>query len=94
MPTFYQNYLAIRNTAEVKGVKPIVRSQSFLVVSAVNPLVAFYDIHIYPYIIQEYLSLSSKGKGTLVFSVPDTRDNKIYENILKPLSEKFTEVKL
>jgi hypothetical protein len=43
---FYQNYLAMRNTADVTGGKPIaLRSQSISGISAVNPLVAYYDIH-------------------------------------------------
>jgi hypothetical protein len=37
---------AVKNTADVTGGKPIaVLLQSISVVSAVNPLVAFYDIH-------------------------------------------------
>jgi hypothetical protein len=45
-PTFYQNYLATKNIADVTGGKPIVDwSQSISGVSAINPLVAFYDIH-------------------------------------------------
>jgi hypothetical protein len=45
--TFYQNDLAIRNTADVTGGKPIaVCSQSISGVSAVNLLVAFPDIHV------------------------------------------------
>jgi hypothetical protein len=45
-PTFYQNYLAMRNTANMAGGKPIaVWSQTISGVSAINPLVAFYDIH-------------------------------------------------
>jgi hypothetical protein len=44
-PTFYQNDVAIRNTADVTGGKPIaVSSQSTSGVSAINPLVADYDI--------------------------------------------------
>jgi hypothetical protein len=40
------NYLAISNTADVIGGKPIaVWSQSTSGVSAVNPLAAYYDIH-------------------------------------------------
>jgi hypothetical protein len=36
----------MRNTADVTGGKPIaVLLQSILGVSAINPLVAFYDIH-------------------------------------------------
>jgi hypothetical protein len=46
MPTFYQNYLATRKTADVTSGKPIaVWSQSISDVSAINPLVAFYGIH-------------------------------------------------
>jgi hypothetical protein len=46
MLTFYQNYLAMRNTADGTGDKPIVvRSQSISDVSAVDPLVALYNIH-------------------------------------------------
>jgi hypothetical protein len=41
-----QNDLAMRNTVDVTGGKPIaVSSQSISGVSAINPLVAFYDIH-------------------------------------------------
>jgi hypothetical protein len=44
--TFYQNELAVRDTADVTGGKPIdVWSQSISGGGAVNPLVAFYDIH-------------------------------------------------
>jgi hypothetical protein len=40
----YQNYLAMRNTADVTGGKPTaVLLQS--ISGAINPLVAFYDIH-------------------------------------------------
>jgi hypothetical protein len=43
--TFYQNYLAMSNTADVTG-KPIaVWSQTISDVNAINTLVAFYDIH-------------------------------------------------
>jgi hypothetical protein len=43
---FYQNYLAISNTADVTGAKLIaVLSQSILGVNTINPLVAFYGIH-------------------------------------------------
>jgi hypothetical protein len=45
-PTFYQNYLAMRNTADVTGGKPIaVWLQYISGGDAVNPFVAFYDIH-------------------------------------------------
>jgi hypothetical protein len=43
--TFYQNDLAIRNTTDVTGELITVRLQSISGVSAVNLLVAFYDIH-------------------------------------------------
>jgi hypothetical protein len=44
-PTFYQNYLAMSNTADVTG-KPIaIWSQSISGLSVMNPLVAFYDMH-------------------------------------------------
>jgi hypothetical protein len=44
---FYQNYLAMSNTADVTGDGDglAVWLQSTRGVSAVNPLVAFYDIH-------------------------------------------------
>jgi hypothetical protein len=43
---FYQNYLLTRNTANVTGGKYIaVRSHSISGASAVNPLLAFYDIY-------------------------------------------------
>jgi hypothetical protein len=39
-------YLVMRNTADVTGGKPIaVLLQSISGVSAINPLVAFYDVH-------------------------------------------------
>jgi hypothetical protein len=45
-PTFYQNYLAMSNTADLTGGKPIALwSQSISGVNAINPLVALYDIH-------------------------------------------------
>jgi hypothetical protein len=45
-PTFYQNLLAMRDTADVTGGKPIaVLLQSISGVGAINPLVAFYGIH-------------------------------------------------
>jgi hypothetical protein len=43
---FYQNYLAMKDTADVTGGKPIaVLFQSISGVSGINSLVAFYDIH-------------------------------------------------
>jgi hypothetical protein len=44
--TFCQNDLAVRNTADMTGGKPIaVRLQSISGASAFNPLVGFYNIH-------------------------------------------------
>jgi hypothetical protein len=44
--TFYQNYLAMRNAADMTGGKLIaVWSQSISGASAIDPLVAFYDTH-------------------------------------------------
>jgi hypothetical protein len=46
IPTFYQNDLAVKNTADWIGGKPVaVWSQLISSVRAINPLVAFYDIH-------------------------------------------------
>jgi hypothetical protein len=43
---FYQNYLAMSNTADATGGKPIaIWSQSIPGANAINPLVASYDIH-------------------------------------------------
>jgi hypothetical protein len=58
----------MRNTADVTGGKPIaVLLQSILAVRAINPLVAFYDIH------------GGKREVLFFYFVPDTtRDiNKI-----------------
>jgi hypothetical protein len=38
-PSFYQNYFAMRNTADLKGGKPIT-----VLLHSINPLVAFYAI--------------------------------------------------
>jgi hypothetical protein len=55
----------MRNTADVTGGKPIaVFLQSISGVSAINPLVAFYDIH------------GGKREVPFLYFVPDTtRDN-------------------
>jgi hypothetical protein len=69
---FYQNCLAMRNTAEVTGGKPIaVGSQSISSVSAISPLVAFYDIH-------------GRKREVLFFCfIPDTtRDMRYYRYLL------------
>jgi hypothetical protein len=43
-PTFCQNYLAMRNTADVTGDNSIaIWAQSISDVSAINPFIAFYD---------------------------------------------------
>jgi hypothetical protein len=55
----------VKNTADVTGSKPIaVLLQSISGVSAINPLVAFYDIH------------GGKREALFFYFVPDTtRDN-------------------
>jgi hypothetical protein len=65
---FYQNYLAMSNTADVTGDKPIaVWSQSISGANAINPLVAFYDIH------------GRKREVLFFYFVLDTtRDSKVY----------------
>jgi hypothetical protein len=51
----------MRNTADVTGGKPIaVLLQSISGVSAINPLVAFYDIH------------GGKREVLFIYFVPDT----------------------
>jgi hypothetical protein len=58
--TFYQNYLALTNTADVTGGKPIaVRSQPISDLSAVNPLVALVLRH--PW---------KKRRGAILFLCP------------------------
>jgi hypothetical protein len=53
--------LAMRNTADVAGGKPItVLLQSILGVSVINPIVAFYDIH------------GGKREVLFFYFVPDT----------------------
>jgi hypothetical protein len=61
----------MRNTADVKGGKPIaVLLQSISGASAVNPLVAFYDVH------------GKKREVLFLYFVPDTtRDIGIHFNI-------------
>jgi hypothetical protein len=60
-PTSYQDYLAMRNIADVSDGKRIaIRSQSIRGMSAVNPLIAFYDIN------------DRKGEVLFFFSVPAT----------------------
>jgi hypothetical protein len=59
----------MRKTADVVGGKPIaLLLQSISGVTAINPLVAFYDIH------------GGKREVLLIYFVPDTtRDNKCCE---------------
>jgi hypothetical protein len=64
---FYQNDLAMRNTPHVTGGKPIaVLLQSISGVSAINPLIAFYDIH------------GRKGEILFFCSVPDTTRDQLF----------------
>jgi hypothetical protein len=67
----------MRNTADVTVGKPIaVLLQSISGVSAINPLVAFYDIH--------------GGKREVLYFVPDTtRDYKRDESIKKAFQINF-----
>jgi hypothetical protein len=58
---FYKNDMALRNTTDVTGCKPVaVRSESISGVGVVNPLGAFYDIH------------GRKREVLFFYSVPDT----------------------
>jgi hypothetical protein len=73
----------MKNTADVTAGKPIAAlMQSFLGVSAINPLVAFYDIH--------------GGKREvlfLYFASDTTRENIKYNNTRENIY-KYVEVKL
>jgi hypothetical protein len=63
--------LAMRNTADVTGGKPIaVILQSISGISAIDPLVAFYDIH------------GGKREVLFFYFVPDTTRDLILYNIL------------
>jgi hypothetical protein len=57
----------MRNTADVPGGKPSAVLLQFSGVSAINPLVAFYDIH--------------GEKGEVLFFVPDTTRDLVYYGI-------------
>jgi hypothetical protein len=75
-PTFYQNELTVKNTADVTGGKPIaVLLQPLSGVSGINPLVAFYDIY------------GGKREVLFFYFVPDTtrdrNNNKYYQDLLK-----------
>jgi hypothetical protein len=62
----------MRNTADVTGGKPIaILLQSFSGVSAINPLVAFYDIH------------GGKREVLFFYFVPDTTRDKLNNTIHK-----------
>jgi hypothetical protein len=62
----------MRNTADVTGGKPIVLLQSISGVGAINPLVAFYDIH------------GGKREVLFFYSVTDTiRDIHGFYNMVK-----------
>jgi hypothetical protein len=60
----------MRNTADVTGGKPIAVLQSISGVSAINPLVAFYD---------------TKERGAILLFCPGhhTRQKKMYEVYLR-----------
>jgi hypothetical protein len=65
----------MRNTADVTGGKPIaVLLQSISGVSAINPLVAFYDIH------------GGKREVLFFYFVPDTTRDYYYSFFFLPLS--------
>jgi hypothetical protein len=71
----------MRNTADVTGGKPIaILLQSISGVSAINPLVAFYDIH------------GGKREVLFFYFVPDTTRDKIDKlfKILKNILLLFT----
>jgi hypothetical protein len=61
----------VKNTADVTGGKPIaVLLQSISGVSAINPLVAFYDIH------------GGKREALFFYFVPDTTRD-LYHTMMK-----------
>jgi hypothetical protein len=66
------------DTADVKGGKPIaVLLQSISCVSAINPLVAFYDIH------------GGKREVLFFYFVPDTTRDKNSKRAAKLLGERL-----
>jgi hypothetical protein len=69
--TFYQNYFAMRTTKDVTGGKPVaVLLQCISGVTAINPSVAFYDIH------------GGKRDVLFFYFVPDaTRESKLLINL-------------
>jgi hypothetical protein len=68
----------MKNTADVAGGKPIVvLLQSISGVSAINPLVAFYNIH------------GGKREVVFVYFVPDTTQNYFVDYILWYSSDFF-----
>jgi hypothetical protein len=81
MPNLYHNMmmLAMKNTADVTGGKPIaVLLQSISGVSAINPLVAFYDIQ------------GGKREVLFFYFVPDTtRDSRrAHETMIMIMKQK------
>jgi hypothetical protein len=69
------DYLAVSNTADVTGGKPIaVFLQSILGVSLINTLVVFYDIH------------GGKKEVLFIYFVPDTT-REIHELLFKKMSD-------
>jgi hypothetical protein len=73
----------MRNTADVTGGKPIsLLLQSISGVSAINPLVAFYDIH------------GGKREVLFFYFVPDTTRDLIFKytlEIVKKIPYKYEE---
>jgi hypothetical protein len=62
----------VKNTADVTGGKPIaILLQSISDVSAINPLVAFYDIH------------GGKREALFFYFVPDTTRDHDNEKMVK-----------
>jgi hypothetical protein len=69
----------MRNTADVTGGKPIAVLLLFILgVSAINPLVAFYDIH------------GGKREVLFFYFVPDTTRDLIRHAILKIVPKQIT----
>jgi hypothetical protein len=80
-PTFYQNYFAMSDTADVTGGKPIaVWSQSISGVSAINPspfmtsmeerLLFFYSLFLFVFLfsIKEKINKQQKKKVAILFA--------------------------
>jgi hypothetical protein len=69
----------MKNTADVTGGKPIAVLQSISAVSAINPLVAFYDIH------------GGKREVAFFYFVLDTTRDRDERNLLS--SNELNEIK-